>query len=177
MNAGLGYGGSCLPKDVNALVAFSKNLSYNPLFFNAVQKINDRQPYRAIELAKKKLGNLKDKRIAVLGLVFKPDTDDMREAVSVKIINRLLEEGANVIAYDPKAIPNAENIFKNKIEYANSSVKCITNAECCILVTEWDEFKKLTPENFIRHMKNPIVIDGVGFTIRSILSQNLSLQQ
>lgn len=160
LNAGLGYGGSCLPKDVNALIAFSKKLGYNSLLFNAVQKINDRQPYRAVELAKKKLGNLKDKRIAVLGLAFKPDTDDMREAVSVKIINRLLEEGANVIAYDPKAIPHAKSIFKNKIKYADTAVECITNAECCILVTEWGEFKKLTPEKFIRHMKNPVVIDG-----------------
>ena len=160
LNAGLGYGGSCFPKDVKALIAFSRGLGYSPLLFNAVEDVNAVQPYRAIKLAKKRIGDLKDKRVAVLGLAFKPNTDDMREAVSIKVINKLLEEGANVVAYDPKAVVNARYIFGDKIEYASSSMECLKDAECCILVTEWDEFKQLKPEDFVRQMKSPLVIDG-----------------
>jgi len=98
--------------------------------------------------------------VAVLGLAFKPDTDDMREAVSTKVINKLLEEGANVVAYDPKAVANARHIFGDKIEYASSSIECLSDAECCIIVTEWEEFRQLEPEDFIRQMKSPLVIDG-----------------
>jgi len=98
--------------------------------------------------------------VAVLGLAFKPDTDDMRETVSIKVINKLLEEGASVVAYDPKAVVNARYVFGDKIEYTKSSVECLEDAECCIVVTEWDEFKQLEPEDFIKHMKSPLVIDG-----------------
>ncbi len=130
------------------------------MLFNAVEDVNTVQPYRAIKLAKKHIGDLKDKRVAVLGLAFKPNTDDMREAVSIKVINKLLEEGANVVAYDPKAVVNARYIFGDKIEYASSSIECLKDAECCIVVTEWEEFKQLEPEDFVRQMKSPLVIDG-----------------
>ncbi len=160
LRAGLGYGGSCFPKDVKALIAFSKSLGYSPLLFNAVEDVNNVQPYQAVRLAKKLIGNLAGKRVAVLGLAFKPNTDDMREAVSVGVINKLLEEGANVVAYDPKAVVNARYVFGDKIEYAQSSIECLEDAECCIVVTEWDEFKRLEPEDFIKHMKSPLVVDG-----------------
>lgn len=160
LNAGLGYGGSCLPKDIKALIAFSKGLGYNPTVFNAVEELNKVQPYKAVELCKTILGNLKGKRVAILGLAFKPNTDDMREAVSIKIINRFLDEGANVVAYDPIAVNNAKIIFDNKIDYANSAKMCIKNANCCIIVTEWDEFKMLKPEDFVKYMKKPLLIDG-----------------
>jgi len=84
----------------------------------------------------------------------------MREAVSIKIINQLLEEGASVIAYDPAAINNAKKIFKDRIGYAQSPIDCIADADCCIIVTEWEEFKELKPEDFIQCMKSPIVVDG-----------------
>lgn len=106
------------------------------------------------------MGNLENKRIAILGLAFKPNTDDMREAVSIKIINKLLEEKAEIIAYDPMAIENARKIFGEKIKYASSAIDCIKNADCCIIVTEWDEFKKIKPEAFIKYMKNPAIVDG-----------------
>jgi UDPglucose 6-dehydrogenase len=160
LRAGLGYGGSCFPKDVKALIAFSKSLGYSPVFLDAVEDVNNVQPYQAVRLVKKLIGDLAGKRVAVLGLAFKPDTDDMREAVSVKIVNRLLEEGASVVAYDPKAVVNARYVFGDKIEYAKSSIECLKDAECCIVVTEWDEFKQLEPEDFIKHMKSPLVIDG-----------------
>jgi UDPglucose 6-dehydrogenase len=160
LNAGLGYGGSCFPKDVKALIAFSRSLSYDPQLLNAVENANQTQPYRAIKLCKTLIGNLKGKRVAILGLAFKPNTDDMREAVAIKIINSLLEEGANITAYDPAAISNAKGMFKNKIEYASSAIECLKNADCCIIVTEWQEFKRLKPEDFTQNMKNPIIVDG-----------------
>ncbi len=107
-----------------------------------------------------KLTELKGKKIAILGLSFKENTDDMREARSIPVINQLLEEGANIIAYDPVAIPNAKSIFKDRINYASSSIDCLKDADCCIIVTGWNEFKKLTPENFAQNMKQPILIDG-----------------
>jgi UDPglucose 6-dehydrogenase len=160
LNAGLGYGGSCLPKDIKALITISSGLGYNPALLNEVEELNKVQPYKVVELCKTALGNLQGKRVAILGLAFKPNTDDVRDAVSIKIIHRFLEEGANVVAYDPVAVNNVKRIFKNKIEYAQSASVCINNADCCIIVTEWDEFKMLKPEDFIKHMKKPVLLDG-----------------
>ena len=160
LKAGLGYGGSCFPKDVQALIAFSKNLGYDPTLLNAIKEVNEAQPQKAIEQCKRLLDNIQGKRVAILGLAFKPNTDDMREAVSIKIINNLLEEGANVVAYDPAATDNAKKIFEDRIEYAPSATKCISGADCCIIVTEWEEFKDLKPEDFAKHMRKPVLIDG-----------------
>ena len=160
LDAGLGYGGSCFPKDVKALIACSKAFGYHPELLESVENVNKTQPLKAIQFCKEQLGNLKGKNIAILGLAFKPDTDDMREARVIPIINQLLKEGANVTAYDPVAIPIAKTIFNNKIQYATSALGCIKNADCCIIVTEWPEFKKLSPEDFMKNMKQPILIDG-----------------
>jgi UDPglucose 6-dehydrogenase len=160
LRAGLGYGGSCFPKDVKALITFSNKLGYTPTILQAVEEVNENQAKHAVEKAKEKLTELKGKKIAILGLAFKPNTDDMREARSIPIINQLLTEGANIIAYDPAAIPNAKSILKNKIRYASSPIDCLKDADCCILVTEWQEFKKLKPEDFTQNMRQPILIDG-----------------
>lgn len=160
LNAGLGYGGSCLPKDVRALIALSKDLGYNPPLLNAVEEVNNIQPHKAVELAKKLIGDLQGRRIAILGLAFKPNTDDIREAVSIKVINSLLEERANSVTYDPTAMTNAKKILGNRVEYAPSPIYCIRGADCCIIMTEWDEFQQLKPEDFIRNMRTPAVVDG-----------------
>ena len=160
LDAGLGYGGSCFPKDIKALIACSKSLGYDPELLDSVEKVNKSQPLKAVEFCRKLLGSLEGKNIAILGLAFKPDTDDMREARVIPIINQLLKEGARVTAYDPVAMPVAEIIFNNKIHYASSALDCLKNADSCIIVTEWDEFKKLTPKDFIKNMKQPILIDG-----------------
>jgi len=160
LNAGLGYGGSCFPKDVRALIAFSKSVGYDPILLDDVDEINVRQPEVSIELARRYLGSSKDSKIAVLGLSFKPETDDIRDAVSVRIINRLLAEGAKVSVYDPVATENVSKLFGNRIAYASSALEAIKDADCCIIVTEWDEFKKLEPSDFIERMRKPVLIDG-----------------
>ena len=160
LDAGLGYGGSCFPKDVKALIACSKNMGYDPELLDSVEDVNRTQPLKAVDFCKEQLGNLEGKNIAILGLAFKPDTDDMREARVIPIINQLLKEGANVVAYDPIAMPVAKTIFFSKIQFATSSLQCIKDADACIVVTEWDEFRKLTPEDFTKNMRHPILIDG-----------------
>ncbi len=160
LDAGLGYGGSCFPKDVKALVACSKNMGYTPELLESVENVNHTQPLKAVEFCKQQLGNLKGKKIAILGLAFKPDTDDMREARVVPIVNQLLKEGANVTAYDPVASQTAKSIFDDKISYAASALDCIKKADCAIIVTEWSEFQKLTPEDYVENMKQPILVDG-----------------
>jgi UDPglucose 6-dehydrogenase len=160
LGAGLGYGGSCFPKDVKALIANSKSHGYQPQLLESVENVNKTQPLRAVELCKEQFGDLKGKNIAILGLAFKADTDDMREARAIPIINQLVDEGANVTAYDPVAMPTAKTIFKNIIQYATSALSCLKNADCCILVTEWEEFKKLTPEDFTKNMRQPMLVDG-----------------
>ncbi len=160
LNAGLGYGGSCFPKDVKAIIAFSKKLGFTPTILEAAHEVNEKQANKAVEKAKKMLTDLNGKQIAVLGLAFKPDTDDMREAISIPIINQLIKEGVKITAYDPVAIPTAKTLFGNKINYASSALTCLNDADCCILMTEWNEFKQLTPEDFKQHMKQPILIDG-----------------
>ena len=160
LRAGLGYGGSCFPKDLKALIALAKQQKADATMLEAVQKVNNNQAKHAVELVKKEVGVLKNKKIAILGLSFKPDTNDMREAKSIQIINMLLDEGANVSAYDPVAVPNAKAIFKKRISYATSALNCLKDANCAIIVTEWDEFKDLKPEDFTTSMKQPIVVDG-----------------
>ena len=145
---------------VKALIACSKSLGYDPVVLDSVEAVNKTQPLKAVTFCREELGGLEGKSIAILGLAFKPDTDDMREARVIPIINQLLCEGASVTAYDPVAAPIAKTIFNDKINYAKSAFECIKNADACILVTEWEEFKKLTPEDFTKNMKQPILIDG-----------------
>ncbi|MCW3984376.1 MAG: UDP-glucose/GDP-mannose dehydrogenase family protein [Candidatus Bathyarchaeota archaeon] len=160
LDAGLGYGGSCFPKDVKALIACAKGFGYSPELLDSTESVNKKQPLKAVEFCKQQLGSLEGKKIAILGLAFKPDTDDMREARAIPIINELLNCGACVVAYDPVAMQVAKAIFKDSIHYASSAVECLRGADCCILVTEWPEFKKLAPDQFVALMKQPILIDG-----------------
>lgn len=160
LNAGLGFGGSCLPKDVKALIAFSRHTGYNPIQLNATYEVNSGQPLVAVKLAERFLGNLRGRKVSLLGLSFKPDTDDIRDAVSMTIINDLLKEGATIIAYDPAAMENVSRILEDKIDYAKSALDALQDSDCCIVSTEWEEFEKLRPEDFVARMKTSIVIDG-----------------
>ncbi len=160
LKAGLGFGGSCFPKDLMALMRFSEELGYDPRLLRSTIDLNKEQPYKAVELAEKLVGSLDGKKIAVLGLSFKPNTDDMRDAVSIRVVEGLLRKKARVSVYDPAAMENARRIFKDKVEYAESAFDCIKDADCAIIVTEWDEFRRLGPDDFIRNMRNPAVVDG-----------------
>ncbi|RLI05234.1 UDP-glucose 6-dehydrogenase [Candidatus Bathyarchaeota archaeon] len=160
LRAGLGWGGSCWPKDLQAFLNFSSKMEVPLPLVKATLDINSLQPYVAVKLAEKFLGSLQGKKVALLGLAFKPNTDDMREAVSIKLVEKLLQLEAEVVVYDPIALGNAKKIFGEKVRYANSVQECLNGAECCIIVTEWEEFKKLKPDDFLKHMKNPVVIDG-----------------
>lgn len=160
LEAGVGFGGSCFPKDVKALISFSKNLDYRLSLLESVLEVNEGQAKRVVELARQELGSLKGKKVAILGLSFKPNTDDMREAPSIRIINLLLREGASICAYDPVATENAKAIFNEKIDFARSAIECLKNADCCMIITEWNEFKDLKPNTFLKHMKTPLVVDG-----------------
>lgn len=161
LGAGAGFGGSCFPKDVSALINFAEMNNYTPTLLQSVMRINDHQAIRMVELTEEKIGNLADKKIAILGLSFKPETDDMRNAPSIKIIDNLLTKGAKVYGYDPEAMNEAKKnqLIGEKIIYVESIDEALKDADACLLVTDWKIFKELQPTNF-KQMKTPIIIDG-----------------
>ncbi|MGQ9543421.1 MAG: UDP-glucose dehydrogenase family protein [Candidatus Bathyarchaeia archaeon] len=163
LNAGLGWGGSCFPKDLGAILNFAKGLGVDLPIIEATVKVNDQQPLKAVNKAEEALGGLKGRSVAVLGLAFKPNTDDVRGSVAIKIIGRLLEKGAEVRVYDPAAMRNGRSLLGDTVTYAGSPLECIDGVDCCILATEWDDFKSLRPEDFKSRMRRPILIDGRRF--------------
>ncbi|MFW9865670.1 MAG: UDP-glucose dehydrogenase family protein [Candidatus Thorarchaeota archaeon] len=161
LGAGVGFGGSCFHKDVNAIKAWSKSQGYTSRLLEAVLGINDDQAVHIVDIAEELAGKLANKRITLLGLAFKPGTDDMREAPSIRIVNELQRRGVkDIIGYDPKAKETAKAEFGDNIQYADTIKTALKNSECAILVTEWDEFKNLTPMDFKSHMATPNLIDG-----------------
>jgi len=160
LRAGAGWGGSCFPKDLAALKAFARSFGAEVPLVDATVSINDQQPLEVVELGARLVDGLGGKRVALLGLAFKPNTDDMRSAVSIRVVDALLARGASVVAYDPKAMRNAEKVLDDRVTYAASIDDCLRQADLAILVTEWDEFKGLTPQKFKDLMRNPAVVDG-----------------
>jgi UDPglucose 6-dehydrogenase len=160
LKAGPGYGGSCFHKDLQALITYSKKNGYNPVLFQATEETNEKQATRVVDMAKKLLGSLSDKKIAVLGLAFKKDTDDIREAASLRVISQLKKKGAQVIAYDPMAIPNAKKALSDQIEYAENPHSTLQGTDCAVIMTEWDQFQKLKPQDFRSYMKTPNIVDA-----------------
>lgn len=159
LNAGAGYGGSCFPKDVKALQKTAKDVGYDFEIMKAVEKINEMQKKILVKNLKKALGKLKGKKIVVLGLAFKPNTDDMREATSLRVIGELLKEKASVVAVDPAAEANAKRIFP-KISYSKDVYSAAKNSDAIVLVTEWNEFLELDYEKIGAVMKSKVVVDG-----------------
>ncbi|MFX0083511.1 MAG: UDP-glucose dehydrogenase family protein [Candidatus Hodarchaeota archaeon] len=161
LGAGVGFGGSCFHKDVNAIKAWSKSKGYQSRLLEAVLDINDDQAIHIVDIAEELAGSLAKKKITLLGLSFKPGTDDMREAASIRVVNELRKRGvSNIVGYDPKALETAEVELGNKIQYANSIEHALKDSECALLITQWDEFKILTPDDFKKHMKTPNLVDG-----------------
>jgi UDPglucose 6-dehydrogenase len=163
LRAGLGYGGSCFPKDIRALTKIGEDLGVSMNLLREADKINLERIDSFIAKTKKALWVLKEKKIAVLGLAFKPETDDIREASSIKIIKRLLEEGSHLRLYDPRAMENMKKIFPEdhpQICYVKSVYEAAKEANALLIVTEWDEFKELDLKKIKAVMDNPIIIDG-----------------
>lgn len=160
LKAGPGYGGSCFHKDIQALISFSRSQNYEPILLTAVEEVNQRQASEIVNLSKKLLGSFDNRRVAILGLAFKKDTDDMREAASLRVIDELLRNGAKVSAYDPMALENARRILGDKVELMPDAISCLKGADCAIVMTEWDEFRKLKPNDYKSSMKAPNIVDA-----------------
>ncbi|ALC91651.1 UDP-glucose 6-dehydrogenase [Bacillus sp. FJAT-18017] len=160
LRAGIGYGGSCFPKDTKALLKLSGNMEQPFMLLQSVIEVNNKQHSLPVAKAKKAVGSLAGKKVAVLGLSYKPDTDDIRESASIRIIQELLDEGAKVIAYDPLAIPNAKRLFGDEIDYTLDIRQALSDAETAIIATDWDQIRHLQPSVFASYMKEPILIDG-----------------
>jgi UDPglucose 6-dehydrogenase len=158
LRAGIGYGGSCFPKDSLALKQLASNSGYHFQLLSAVIEVNELQKRRVIGKLKKHLGSLRGRTIALLGLAFKPNTDDMREAPSIVLASRLLAEGAVVRAWDP-VVRNGGNLPQS-VERVDSVFEAVRDADAAVIVTEWSELRELAREDFLRAMANPLIIDG-----------------
>ncbi|MBI3582603.1 MAG: UDP-glucose/GDP-mannose dehydrogenase family protein [Nitrospinae bacterium] len=159
LNAGLGFGGSCFPKDIQSLVHTAEKFGYNFKLLKSILDINKERVPHFVEIIKDKIGELKGKIIGVLGLSFKPDTDDMRDAKSVEIINILLNEGAVIKAYDPVAMENAKKILP-AVKYCANAYEVSEGADAIVVITEWREFKLLNMERIKNLMRKPAIFDG-----------------
>ncbi|UCE05830.1 MAG: UDP-glucose/GDP-mannose dehydrogenase family protein [bacterium] len=158
---GIGYGGSCFPKDVKALIKTAKQKNYDMRILTAVEQVNeDQKSILFIKLNKYFNNNLKGKTIAIWGLSFKPETDDMREAPSLVIINKLLQAGCHVKGYDPQAMNEANRILGNKIEFVKDQYEALIDADCLLLLTEWHEFRYPNFKVMAKLMKERLIFDG-----------------
>lgn len=159
LQAGLGFGGSCFPKDVNALIHSAGRHGLDTTLLRAILEINEQRPRAFVERMQKQLGTLKGKTVAVLGLSFKPNTDDVRDARSIEVIHALQAAGATIRAYDPAAMPVMQRIFPD-IQYCRSAYEAAEGADALALVTEWNEFKQLNMERIKQVMRQPNLFDG-----------------
>lgn len=179
LQAGAGYGGSCFPKDVKALIKTTKEHGCSADLLEAIDAVNERQKQSISKRVAALVGNLKNKKIAVWGIAFKPKTDDIREAPSLILISDLINAGAAVAVFDPVAEENARNVFGSKITYARDTYTAVEGCDCLVIVTDWDEFRYLDKNKIKALMKQPIIVDGrniydpvemqeLGFTYASI---------
>lgn len=158
---GVGYGGSCLPKDVMAFVDVAQKFGYDFGLLKEVDRINEEQIENFVKKIREALeGTVEGKKIGILGLSFKPNTDDIREAPSLKIIEVLLDQKAQISAFDPVAIPIVRKVLGNKIKFAEDAYEAARDADCLAIVTDWNEFRDLDLERLKRLMKNPLIADG-----------------
>jgi len=160
LQAGPGFGGACLPKDSMALTAFAVQRGLDGALMRSVLEINDTQPDWIASAVERALGTIKDKQIAILGVAFKEESDDVRESRAVVLAKRLLLKGAQVRITDPEAMDGARRVLGGSAKYYESAKGCIDGADAAIVMTAWDEFKKLEPEDFVRLMRTPVLFDA-----------------
>ena len=159
LSGGLGFGGPCFPRDNRAVAYFAQTIGLDARLARTTDEVNRHQNERIIELIKGKLGEFRGKKIAILGLAYKPDTDVVEESAALEIAKALVREGAQVSAYDPAGMENAKAALGESIKYASSARECLRDAELCLLATPWDEFKSLKVEDFIQNMRKPVLLD------------------
>ena len=160
LKAGCGYGGSCFPKDTKALHFLASQQGYELKTIKAAIEVNKNQKLVLLKKARERFKNFKGLNVAILGLTFKPGTDDLREAPSLENVPILLEEGANIKAYDPVGEENFKKVYPKEIEYTKTPQEALENADMCFIFTEWNEVKQVKPEEYKKLMKTPIVFDG-----------------
>lgn len=159
LNAGVGFGGFCFPKDLAAFIKISERLGYDFELLKCVDKINREQLISFIKKIEEALWIVKNKTIGILGLSFKPNTDDLRYAPSLEIISSLLNSGAKIKCFDPQAMPKAKKLFKN-INFCSNSYEVARDSDCLVIVTEWNEFKELDFKKIKKLLRHPLIIDG-----------------
>jgi len=157
LNAGAGFGGSCFPKDVSALISLAESMGENPRILKSVMEVNDSQALRMVTMLESCIGDLCGKQVAVLGLAFKDDTDDVRDSRAIPVIQSLVDRGALVRAFDPIANEAMSRIFPG-INYYGSAEEALTSADACLVMTEWPEFSQLDLE--FDRMKSRVIIEG-----------------
>jgi UDPglucose 6-dehydrogenase len=160
LKPGIGYGGSCFPKDVAGFIHIAKGYGYDFKLLKATREINENQKKRFVSKVKEVLWVLNEKQIGVLGLSFKPETDDMRNAPSIDIIKSLLAEGAKIKAFDPQAIEKAKKVLPKEVVYVETPYEAASNSEILLILTEWDEIKGIDLKKIKSLLKNPTIIDG-----------------
>ena len=159
LSAGPGYGGSCLPKDMSALINFGSSVGANTTFLKAVKKTNDEQINNIISLMEKKLGSISNKKITILGTAFKPNTNDIRDSKSIELIKKLLKNKVKISVYDPKALENTKMVFGNKIIYSKSLISALDKSYGVIIMTQWKQFESIN-NKLLQCMKNKLIIDS-----------------
>lgn len=170
---GIGYGGSCFPKDVNALVKSSDEASYDFKILKSVLDINVKQKKSLVPKVSRYFDSkLTGKKIAIWGLAFKPNTDDIRDAPSLDVINELLLKGVNISAYDPEAIPNIKNLYGDKITYGKNAYEILPDVDCLLICTEWSEFTSPHFDKMKSLMKNPVIFDGRNIFDLEVMENN-----
>ena len=160
LRAGIGYGGSCFPKDTKALHWLSAQNGYELKTVRAAIEVNEQQKLKLIRAAAEKIESFEGMKVAVLGLTFKPGTDDMRESPAIPNIEYLLDRRANVFAFDPVGVENAKKLFGDKIVYTKTAKEALKDSKLCLIMTEWKEIKELTPDDFKKNMSDALVYDG-----------------
>ena len=160
LQAGIGYGGSCLPKDTKALNYIAEQNGYSLKTVKAAIQVNEEQKIKLLKKARKRLKSFKELKVAILGVAFKAGTDDVRESPALTNIDLLLKHGANIYVYDPEAIKNLKKIYINKVHYAVNIEEALIDADVCFIFTDWKQIKKITPIKYKKLMKVPIIYDG-----------------
>ena len=173
LTGGLSYGGPCFPRDNKAVSYFAQTIGIDAKLANTTYEVNCDQIKRVVELVNEKTGEVKGKKLAILGLTYKPNTDIVEESAALKIAQALVQRGARLSVYDPTGSDNTQKVLGRSVQYTNSVQQCLKGAGLCIIATPWEEFKKLNPEDFSQNMSKPVLLDCWRILDRAEFSDKL----